>query len=136
MNGSAASSADGWSAAERLAAAIERDGPYCVWCSREFTGLVRATREHLVPRVKGGPSVLENELAACSRCNRERGHRSPVQWLDEVAARGREPRPDVLAAGLRRLQRRIDERGGHRRIRDYLRTELRKLERRGSAAHG
>jgi hypothetical protein len=115
--------------AQRLVVALDRDGASCVWCSRDFSDLVRPTREHVVPRVKGGPSIPENEVAACARCNRERGHASPVQWLDEVRARGREPRPEVIEASLRRLATYIDERGGHRRIRGYLRTELRKLDR-------
>lgn len=109
--------------------ALDRDGPSCVWCSRTFSDLVRPTREHVIPRVKGGPSIPENEVAACARCNRERGHASPVQWLDEVRARGREPRPEVIEASLRRLAAYIEERGGQRRIRGYLRTELRKLDR-------
>lgn len=117
------------SSAQRLVVALDRDGPYCVWCSREFGDRVRPTREHVIPRVKGGPSIPENEVAACARCNRERGHRSPVQWLDKVAARGRTPRPEVIEASLRRLATHIDERGGLRRIRAYLRTELRKLQR-------
>lgn len=117
------------SSAQRLVVALDRDGPYCVWCSREFGDLVRPTREHVIPRVKGGPSIPENEVAACARCNRERGHHSPVQWLEEVTARGRTPRPEVIEASLRRLADHIDAHGGLRRIRGYLRTELRKLDR-------
>lgn len=115
------------SSAQRLVVALDRDGPFCVWCSREFGDLVRPTREHVIPRVKGGPSIPENEVAACARCNRERGHQSPVQWLEEVAGRGRTPRPEVIEAALRRLAAHIEEYGGLRRIRGYLRTELRKL---------
>jgi hypothetical protein len=115
------------SGAQRLVVALDRDGDSCVWCSRVFSDLVRPTREHVVPRVKGGPSIPENEVAACARCNRERGHASPVQWLEEVRSRGREPRPEVIEASLRRLATHIERRGGLRRIRGYLRTELRKL---------
>jgi hypothetical protein len=117
------------SSAQRLVVALDRDGPSCVWCSREFSDLVQPTREHVVPRVKGGPSIPENEVAACARCNRERGHASPVQWIDEVRARGRTPRPEIIEASLRRLEAHIDHGGGLRRIRGYLRTELRKLDR-------
>jgi hypothetical protein len=116
--------------AQRLVVTLDRDGPSCVWCSRTFSDRVRPTREHVIPRVKDGPSIPENEVAACARCNRERGHASPVQWLDEVRARGRQPRPEVIEASLRRLEAHIEERGGLRRIRGYLRTELRKLDRR------
>lgn len=113
----------------RLGAIVERDGDGCVWCSRPFDRLVSPTREHVIPRVKGGPSWLENEVAACRRCNRERGHATPVQWLDEVRGRGRRPRPEVIEAALVRLAERIRADGGARRIRRTLRAELRKLGR-------
>lgn len=113
----------------RLGLIVERDGDGCVWCSRSFDDRVRPTREHVIPRIKGGPSWLENEVAACARCNRERGHATPVQWLDEVRRRGRDPRPEVLEAALVRLARRIQEDGGARRIRKTLAAELRKLGR-------
>jgi hypothetical protein len=113
----------------RLGVIVARDGDGCVWCSRPFDRLVRPTREHVIPRIKGGPSWLENEVAACARCNRERGHATPVQWLDEVRQRGREPRPDVLEASLVRLAERIRRDGGARRIRRTLAAELRKLGR-------
>lgn len=119
--------ADQPSRAQRLETILRRDGAACVWCSRPFDHLERATTEHVVPRVKGGPSILANEVAACRRCNRERGHASPVQWLDEVRGRGRDPRDHVIASAMERLARHIQQSGGHRRIRPYLRTELRKL---------
>jgi hypothetical protein len=106
---------------------LARDGAACVWCSRDFDRFVRPTTEHVIPRVKGGPSWLENEVAACARCNRERGHATPVQWLDEVRGRGREPRAEVLEASLLRLAGRIERQGGARRIRATLAAELRKL---------
>lgn len=113
----------------RLGVIVGRDGDGCVWCSREFDHFVAPTREHVIPRVKGGPDWVENEVAACARCNRERGHATPVQWLDEVRARGRTPRPDVLEAALVRVAERIRRDGGARRIRRTLAAELRKLGR-------
>lgn len=113
----------------RVGLIVDRDGDGCVWCSRGFDDRVRPTREHVIPRIKGGPSWLENEVAACARCNRERGHATPVQWLDEVRRRGRDPRPEVLEAALVRLAGRIREDGGARRIRRTLAAELRKLGR-------
>ena len=91
--------------------------------------MVPPTREHVIARVKGGPNWLENEVAACGRCNRERGPASPVQWLDEVRLRGRTPRQQVLEQALLRLAARIATSGGARRARRPLATELRKLGR-------
>ncbi len=112
-----------------LGTIVTRDGDGCVWCSRPFDDRVRPTREHVIPRVKGGPSWLENEVAACARCNRERGHATPVRWLEEVRRRGREPRDAVITASLVRLAERIGERGGAWRIRKALASELRKIGR-------
>ncbi|WP_211333390.1 HNH endonuclease [Terracoccus luteus] len=107
-----------------------RDGAMCIWCGRPFGPLARATTEHVVPRVKGGPSWLENEVLACRRCNGERGHRSPVEWLDECVRRGWQPDEARLLRALLELERAIRDRGGQRRARPYLGRELRRLRRR------
>ncbi|RFU22649.1 HNH endonuclease [Geodermatophilus marinus] len=122
--------------AARLAAAAERDGPTCIWCGRELTGPVAPTTEHVVPRVKGGPSWLENEVAACRRCNAARGHTAPVEWLEECTRRGWCPDEARLGRVLAGLAAAIAERGGQRRARPYLDAQLRRLRRRGPAAAG
>ncbi|SNS48772.1 HNH endonuclease [Geodermatophilus pulveris] len=116
--------------ADRLAEAIERDGDTCIWCGRVLGGLVPPTTEHVVPRLKGGPSWLANEVAACRRCNAERGHRAPVDWLEECARRGWRPDADRLARALDALQAAIDRDGGQRRARPYLDAQRRRLRRR------
>jgi HNH endonuclease len=115
--------------AERLRAAALRDGAHCVWCRRPCTGLVRATTDHLIPKVKGGPSWLENEVVACGRCNRERGHLSPADWIAECERRGWEPDLDAVAGALADLDRAIAQRGGQRRARPYLAAQLRRVRR-------
>jgi hypothetical protein len=122
--------------AARLRAAVERDGPTCIWCGRELTGLVAPSTEHVVPRVKGGPSWLENEVAACRRCNSARGHTAPVEWLEECLGRGWLPDEARLTRVLTALARAIDARGGQRRARPYLDAQLRRLRRRGGTASG
>ena len=113
----------------RMALILERDGAACVWCRRPLeVGLVVATTEHLVPRIKGGPSWIENELAACRRCNGERGHRTPGEWFDECERRGWEPNRDAIVGALRALQAAITERGGQRRARPYIASQLRRLD--------
>jgi hypothetical protein len=84
----------------------------------------------VVPRVKGGPSWPENEVAACRRCNSDRGHRGPVEWLEECLRRGWEPDEGRLARSLDLLAAAIAGRGGQRRARPYLDAQLRRLRRR------
>lgn len=106
---------------------MDRDGAACVWCRRPITGMVRATTDHLVPRVKGGPSWLENEVVACARCNRERGHASPADWCAECERRGWRPDRRAVLGALRELAGAITDRGGQRRARRYLVAQLRRL---------
>jgi 5-methylcytosine-specific restriction endonuclease McrA len=113
--------------ADRLDAVLRRDGATCVWCGRPFTGLVLPTTEHVVPRLKGGPSWLENEVAACRRCNAGRGHRSPVEWLEECRRRGWAPDEERLARALGALAEAIAREGGQRRARPYLAGQLRRM---------
>ena len=120
--------------AVRLLAVLERDGATCIWCGRTFAALVAPTTEHVVPRVKGGPSWLENEVAACARCNGERGHRSPVEWLAECQRRGWSADDFRLVRALTALDAAIARVGGQRRARPYLAAQLRRLRRPGSAA--
>lgn len=71
---------------ERLRLALERDGPHCVWCGRELSvGHRLASTDHVVPRLKGGPAWIENEVAACRSCHRRRGHSAPVDWLRRLS---------------------------------------------------
>ncbi len=116
--------------AARLRAAVERDGPTCIWCGRELAGQVLPSTEHVVPRVKGGPSWLENEVAACRRCNGERGHTAPVEWLEECLRRGWPADEERLARVLAGLAEAIAVRGGQRRARPYLDAQRRRLARR------
>jgi 5-methylcytosine-specific restriction endonuclease McrA len=120
--------------AGRLLAAIDRDGPTCISCGRELTGLVTPTTEHVVPRVKGGPSWVENEVAACRRCNSARGHTGPVEWLEECERRGWRPDEDRLLRALTRLVEAIAREGGRRRARPYLDAQLRRLRRRAATS--
>ncbi|ATE53176.1 endonuclease [Actinosynnema pretiosum] len=113
----------------RLEQALSRDGADCTWCRREFDRNTRPTTDHLVPKVKGGPSWLENELAACPRCNRARGHTSPVDWLAECERRGWSPDRPRVTALLRSLEAAIATHGGQRRARHYLSAQLRRLDR-------
>lgn len=115
---------------ERRRQILHRDGARCVWCRRPVdTHLVAATTEHVLPKVKGGPSWIENEVVACARCNRARGHTTPAEWLEECRRRGWDPDGGAVLRALERLDVAIAERGGQRRARPYLRSQLRRLRR-------
>lgn len=112
----------------RLCLILERDGDACVWCGRAVgTELVQATTEHLVPRIKGGPSWIQNEVAACRRCNGERGHMTPAEWAAECERRGWQPNLSVIIRTLESLQSQIARVGGQRRARPYVASQLRRL---------
>ena len=109
---------------------MERDGATCVWCGRQIdTDLVGATTEHVVPRIKGGPSWIENEVVACHRCNGERGHASPAQWVQECERRGWAVNKLAVQRSLASLEKAIVSRGGQRRARVYVASQLRRVGR-------
>ena len=116
---------------QRLEVVLERDGSSCVWCGRAFTHRVAPTTDHLVPRVKGGPSWVENEVAACRRCNGERGHRGAAEWLEECGRRGWPADAGRVRRVLASLEAAIARRGGQRRARVHLATQVRRLRRSG-----
>lgn len=115
--------------AQRLDGAVARQGGRCVWCGRDFGPLVAPTTDHLVPRVKGGPSWPENEVAACSRCNGQRGHTTPADWFEECQRRGWHPDAEALRSALDALAVAVADRGGQRRARPYLASQRRRLAR-------
>lgn len=108
---------------------MERDGAHCVWCRCPLTARFgRPTLEHVVPKAKGGPAWPENEVAACARCNRTRGHLAPDVWLRRCELeRGLEPDRAAIRGALERLEGAIAERGGQRRARPYVAQQLRRL---------
>lgn len=112
----------------RLEQILERDEPTCVWCRRDVdVNLVHATTEHVVPKLKGGPSWIENEVAACSRCNSQRGHKNLADWANDCDQLGWEPDRERLITVLESLEARIAVEGGQRKARPYIATQLRRL---------
>ena len=90
---------------------IERDGATCVWCGRELWRR-DLTREHVVPRSRGGHMTEENALVACRPCNRRRGSRPVDAYVRELLAEGTAVDLGALRAALERLAR--SERRRHR----------------------
>lgn len=73
----------------------EKQESKCVWCGEEmilsFQSLApnKATREHMVPKSKGGRNQIENYLVACSDCNSRRGNTEVSDWIEECLSQGR-----------------------------------------------
>jgi 5-methylcytosine-specific restriction endonuclease McrA len=63
---------------------------YCHWCDNEthLDGNERskrkATRDHILPKSKGGSWNLANLILACAGCNRKRGDAYYEQFLIEM----------------------------------------------------
>lgn len=55
-------------------ALFERDNYQCLYCGNPF-GYRDLTRDHILPRSRGGGDAWENVVAACRRCNQHKGHR-------------------------------------------------------------
>lgn len=115
--------------AERRAQMLEEGQTKCVWCGREFDErMVIATTEHLIPRIKGGPSWAENEVVACRRCNSRRGHRTLTDWHDACKQEGWSPNTALIVERLCLLEEAIAHHGGQRKARPVLRSQLRRLK--------
>ena len=55
---------------------FERDRHTCLYCGHSFkTSLL--TRDHVVPKAKGGRDTWKNVVAACKACNVKKGCRTP-----------------------------------------------------------
>ena len=55
-----------------------REKGRCAYCDAKIS-LRTTTKEHVVPRAKGGKDDLLNVVAACSACNGAKGCRTPAQ---------------------------------------------------------
>jgi len=57
---------------------FRRDGYTCRYCGKDTVPL---TVDHLVTWEEGGPSVPENLVASCKKCNKVRGNKPLAEWL-------------------------------------------------------
>ena len=55
-------------------ALFSRDQNHCLYCGVHFPEQV-LTRDHVVPRSRGGGDTWDNVVAACRRCNHHKGNR-------------------------------------------------------------
>ncbi|MBC7460278.1 MAG: HNH endonuclease [Thermoleophilia bacterium] len=113
---------------DRLDMLLELGGGMCAWCGFDLARpQARPTRDHIVPKIKGGPTRLENEVAACGACNQLRGSTSPSQFIERSRSeRLLEPNAALVADQLESLDAAIAKEGGMRKIRDYVTREAKR----------
>jgi len=51
-----------------------RDGKTCRYCGKRIS-FVNMTRDHIIPKSKGGRSGYDNLVSACENCNKIKGRR-------------------------------------------------------------
>jgi hypothetical protein len=70
-----------------LRALADRDGPFCHYCRGEFNPqLGYATRDHVIPRSKGGSDDAENLVLCCGWCNQQKGDMSAEEFFEILPA--------------------------------------------------
>lgn len=57
---------------------FRRDNNICLYCGNRFSNN-QLTRDHIIPRSRGGKDVWTNVATACSRCNHAKGARTPEE---------------------------------------------------------
>lgn len=58
---------------------FKRDNYTCRYCGRDGIPL---TVDHVVLWEKGGPTIPDNLITACKKCNKDRGNMEYKDWLD------------------------------------------------------
>lgn len=67
------------------ASLFRRDQQLCLYCGRRFAER-ELTRDHLLPRSRGGRDAWLNVVTACRRCNQHKGNRTPEECGMELLA--------------------------------------------------
>jgi len=58
---------------------LNKSEGFCCYCNR-FVGKEKLCLDHLIPVTKGGGTTLQNVVAACSPCNREKSDQLLEEW--------------------------------------------------------
>lgn len=66
-------------------ALFARDGHLCLYCGGAFPGQW-LTRDHVIPRSRGGTDAWSNVVTSCRNCNQRKGSRTPTEWGVELKA--------------------------------------------------
>lgn len=58
---------------------FQRDQNMCLYCG-ETHSQRHLTRDHVVPRSRGGRETWSNSATCCVHCNNRKGNRTPEEW--------------------------------------------------------
>jgi 5-methylcytosine-specific restriction endonuclease McrA len=58
---------------------LEESGWLCSYCGSEADSV-----DHVLPRSRGGTSKRTNLVAACRKCNSQKGAKTPEQWREAL----------------------------------------------------
>ncbi len=73
--------------------------PYCAKVMHTEHMHMKPSRDHIVPRGRGGPNTSANLTIACTRCNHNKGDKTLLEWQFELALKN-DPRMAHVAAFL------------------------------------
>jgi CRISPR/Cas system Type II protein with McrA/HNH and RuvC-like nuclease domain len=59
-------------------ALLERDDYKCQYCGAEVTRNT-FTKDHVMPRSRGGKTIARNLVVCCDKCNQKKGDRTPEE---------------------------------------------------------
>lgn len=71
---------------------VSRDGLICHWCD-QLVALSEVSRDHIIPRHRGGPNCLNNYVVTHSECNNARGNIGYLEYCEKL---GRKPDQEVI----------------------------------------
>ncbi len=57
----------------------ERDNFICQYCEKHIIEKRDLTTDHVIPKSRGGKTVFENMVTACSYCNKKKNNRTPAE---------------------------------------------------------
>jgi CRISPR/Cas system Type II protein with McrA/HNH and RuvC-like nuclease domain len=55
----------------------------CYYCREYLTDLNR-TKDHVIPKSKGGKLSKDNKVFACRKCNRNKGDLTIEEWIEKL----------------------------------------------------
>ena len=65
---------------------LDKYGHTCQYCGGK-TGDAILEWEHIRPKSKGGSNSIKNATLSCQSCNREKGNRTPEQWIKDIQSK-------------------------------------------------